>query len=94
MRPLSERVKDWKYWVLDQGGHLIIGGIIAYAFKDFGGWGSWGFSTAMAILREIVQNVRIKDGKLIWKGSKEDAGVDVGVWCLGAVVGSLVGVFA
>lgn len=94
MRPLSERVKDWKYWVLDQGGHFLIGGAIAYAFVDFGAWGSWGFSTFLGLLREIVQNVRFRRGRMRWDGSIADAVVDVAVWCLGAVVGSLAGVFA
>ena len=48
----------------------------------------------MAILREIVQNVRFRRGRMRWDGSIADAGVDVAVWCLGAVVGTLVGVFA
>ena len=95
MRPLSERVKDWKYWVLDQGGHLIIGGAIAYAFAFNSPW-AIGFpvSIGSGLLREIVQNVRFRRGRMRWDGSIADAGVDVAVWCLGAVVGSLVGVFA
>ncbi len=85
MRPLSERMKDWRYWV-DQTLHLLIGGAIAYAFEDMGGWGSWGFSTGLGVLRELLQNLR-KDG---WHGSKADAAVDVAFWTLGAIIGSLI----
>lgn len=28
-RPLSERVRDWRYWVIDQALHLVIGGVAA-----------------------------------------------------------------
>lgn len=88
-RPLSERVKDWKYWV-DQALHLLIGGAIAYAFEDFGTWGAWGFSTLLGILREVVQNVRIRGRRIVWDGSKADAAVDVAFWTVGAVIGSLI----
>ncbi len=85
MRRLSERVKEWRYWV-DQLLHLLIGGAISYAFEDMGGWGAWGFSTFLGILRELLQNLR-KDG---WHGSKADAAVDVAFWTLGAIIGSLI----
>ena len=85
MRTLTERVKDWRYW-LDQALHLLIGGSIAYAFEDFGTWGAWGFSTLLGVVRELVQNLR-RDG---WHGSKADAAVDVAFWTVGAVIGSLI----
>ena len=88
-RPLSERMKDWRYWMLDQGGHLLLGLGIAYAFEDMGGWGSWGFSTGLGILRELLQNLRFKGG-IHWDGDPSDAGVDVVFWTLGAVIGSLI----
>lgn len=89
-RPLSERVKDWRYWVIDQGGHLILGCAIACAFSDFGGWGAWGFSTFLGVLREIVQNVRIRGRRIVWDGSMGDAAVDVFAWTLGASLASLI----
>ena len=85
MRTLSERMKDWRYWV-DQTLHFLIGGAIAYAFEDMGGWGSFAFSAALGIVRELLQNLR-KDGL---HGSKADAGIDVAFWTLGAIIGSLI----
>ena len=88
-KPLSERMKDWRYWVLDQGGHLVIGTAIAYAFSDLGGWGAWGFSTLLGIVRELLQNLRFKGG-IHWDGRLDDAGVDVLFWTTGAIIGSLI----
>lgn len=84
-RPLSERVKDWRWWV-DQVLHLILGGSIAYAFSDMGHVGSFVFSSLLGCGRELIQNLRW-DG---WHGSRADAGVDTIFWALGAIIGSLV----
>ena len=85
MRPLSERVKEWRYWV-DQALHLLMGGAIAYAFEDMGVLGSFTFSTLLGCARELIQNLRW-DG---WDGSRADAAVDTAFWVLGAAIGSLI----
>jgi hypothetical protein len=85
-RTLSERVRDWRYWVIDQGGHLLLGLGIAYAFEDMGGWGAFSFSAVLGLVRELLQNLR-KDG---WHGSMGDAGIDVAFWTFGAAIGSLI----
>ena len=86
MRPLSERMKDWRYWV-DQTLHLLIGGAIAYAFAFDSPWAiGCPVSIGAGLLRELLQNLR-KDG---WHGSKADAAVDVAFWTLGAIIGSLI----
>lgn len=84
-RPISERVKDWKYWA-EQFLHFALGGAIAYAFQDIGGWGSFGLSVFLSVMREFFQNLRA-DG---WHGSKADAAVDVAFWTIGAALGSLI----
>ena len=88
-RPLSERVRDWKWW-LEQALHAVLGGAIAYAFGDAGGWAAWGLSTVLGVTRELIQNLRRKAGRWVWDGSKADAAVDVGAWSLGAVVGAVI----
>jgi hypothetical protein len=86
MRPLSERAKDWKWW-LDQVLHFILGGSIGYAFAfEFPWWVGFTFSSVLGIARELIQNLR-KDG---WHGSKGDAAIDALFWIVGAALGSLV----
>jgi len=88
-RPLSERIRDWKWW-LEQVLHLVIGGAIAYAFGDLPWWGSAGLSTFLGILRELSQNLRRRKGRWRWDGSKADAAIDVAAWTLGAIIGSVI----
>ena len=88
-RPLSERVRDPMYWV-EQAAHFALGGAIAYAFKDAGGWAAWGLSVCLGIVRELIQNLRLRAGRLFWKGSIEDAAVDVLAWTFGASLASLI----
>jgi hypothetical protein len=88
-RTLSERVKDPIYWV-EQALHLALGGAISYAFSDMGGWGSFGFSAFLGLLRELIQNLRFKGWRPRWDGSLADAGIDMLAWTVGAIVGSVV----
>ena len=90
MRTLSERMRDWRYWVIDQGGHFIIGAAIAYAFQDMGGFGTFSFSAVLGLIRELLQNLRRKNGSFYWDGDLGDAGVDMTFWTIGAIVGSLI----
>lgn len=88
-RPLRKRVRDWKWWG-EQVLHFALGGAIAYAFLDAGGWAAWGLSTGLGIARELIQNLRRRGGRIVWDGSKADAGVDLGAWSLGAAIGAVV----
>lgn len=88
-RPLSERVKDWRWW-LEQVVHTAIGGAIAYAFADMGTVGAASFSALLGLLRELIQNLRFKGWRPYWDGSLPDAGVDLLAWTVGAIIGSLV----
>lgn len=88
-RPLSERIRD-PWWWAEQALHLGLGGAIAYAFADAGGWAAWGLSTVLGVARELIQNLRRSAGRWVWDGSKSDAAVDVGAWSFGAAIGAVV----
>lgn len=89
-RPLSERVKDWKWWG-EQVVHFLVGGIIvafiaffvAVGGIDPGGWARVSI-VAVAVwggaLREIIQNFGDTDGSL------GDSIVDMSMWTLGAII--------
>lgn len=88
-RPLSKRIRDW-FWWLEQVAHFALGGAIAYAFAAAGGWAAAGLSIALGIARELIQNVRLRAGRIVWDGSLADAAVDVAAWTLGASLASLI----
>lgn len=78
-------------WWLEQVAHFLIGGGISYAFAFDWPW-LVGFPVSVlgGIIRELVQNLRFKGWRPYWDGSKEDAGVDMLAWIVGAAIGSLI----